>query len=230
MAYSAFSATCMIVFGEKAILEQVQPFRTAAYNYVFLKKKKRKKLEQQETDPLVSPKSSPPPPLNTHAQFLRGTCSDSCHSPSSLKSWSGLEAEESRRSCLRPRWVGFTQCAGSRLWRTSQNLEAPRTSAALFLPLTGNYWASVWALLPAENSKTDLKAEIPSQSPVGYPPVSLIPHMASWESRGGEEGSSVKGEFWGEASGDGHLSSCSRSWRANCTFQEILSWKETGIG
>ena len=29
-------------FWEKAILEQVQPFRTAAYNYDFLKKKKEK--------------------------------------------------------------------------------------------------------------------------------------------------------------------------------------------
>lgn len=31
-------------FWEKAILEQVQPFRTAAYNYDFLKKKKKKKI------------------------------------------------------------------------------------------------------------------------------------------------------------------------------------------
>lgn len=57
---------------------------------IFALKKKKQKLEQQGTDPVVSPKSYPSPP---HTQFPWGICSDSCHSPSSLKSQSGLEAQ-----------------------------------------------------------------------------------------------------------------------------------------
>ena len=109
------------------------------------KKKRQKKLEQQGTDPVINPKSYS---LVTH--IPQGHMQWQLSLPKQLKipKWPWSRVEPGKLPRPPPGWP-HRVCWQPPLKHSLEPRGTTGRSAPL-LPLTGNCWASVWALLPAD--------------------------------------------------------------------------------